>query len=142
MKKVFLILAIALTSLTVCAQNNGPRKFSPQQFKADLERFITKEACLTPQEAALFFPLFNEMSKKQRTVFTSMRRIGRYKPADERGCLEAINKRDNLDLELKMIQKEYHDKFLQILPASKVYDIIKAEDKFHRWALMRMNQKD
>ena len=36
------------------------------------------------------------------------------------------------DIEIKRLQQAYHEKFLHILPASKVYRIIKAEDKFHR----------
>ena len=38
---------------------------------------------------------------------------------------------------MKQIQIEYHKKMLEVLPASKVYDAIKAVDKFHRRQLKR-----
>ena len=31
-----------------------------------------------------------------------------------------------------LIQQKYHNSFLKILPAGKVLEILKAEDKFHR----------
>jgi len=37
-----------------------------------------------------------------------------------------------MELELKSIQQVYHNKFLNVLSASKVYDVIKAQDRFHR----------
>lgn len=41
-----------------------------------------------------------------------------------------------------MIQKTYHEKFLQILPAKKVYDILNAEDRFHRQMFKRTANKN
>lgn len=41
-------------------------------------------------------------------------------------------KRDEYEIEIKEIQRTYHEKFMQILPAQKVYDILNAEDRFHR----------
>ena len=61
-----------------------------------------------------------------------MRASGKIKPADEAECRKAIQKRDELELELKNIQQSYHNRFFTVLPASKVFDVIKAEDRFHR----------
>ena len=118
-------------------QGNGQQmgKFSPEKFQADLEQFITKEACLTPQEAAAFFPVYKEMQRKQRSVYERQRRESRMKPADEKGCEKAICQRDEDDLELKRIQQTYHNKMLSIIPASKLYDVLKAEDRFHRQSM-------
>ena len=35
-------------------------------------------------------------------------------------------------VEMKELLKSYHDKFMKILPATTVFKILKAEDKFHR----------
>ena len=112
-------------------QGQGQR-FSPERFQAQLEEFITKEASLTSQEATAFFPVYREMMEKQRAVFMRQRNVSRVKPADEQGCLKAIKEQDEIDLELKRIQQTYHLRFLEILSASKVYDILRAEEKFHR----------
>jgi len=136
MKRSLFVLWLTLVmALTVMAQGHQHQKFSPEKFQADLEQFITKEACLTPREAAKFFPIYKEMQAKQRAVFDRQRQLGWGKPADEKGCEKAIRQRDEYDLELKRIQQTYHNKFLSVLSASKLYDVIMAEDRFHRQML-------
>ncbi len=129
-------VALLLVAFTVSAQQQpGGNKFSPEKFDAELQKFITAEAHLTLQEAAAFFPVYHEMQKKQRMLFGRQHMVGRAKPCDEQGCLKAIQERDEIDVELKRIQQQYHNKFLELIPASKVYDVINAEDKFHRHKL-------
>lgn len=132
MKKV-LLLFISLMSLTqASAQFGNMPKFDPQQFQANMEQFITTEAALSPKQAEAFFPVYREMQKKQRVLFDQQRRLRHIKPTDEAGCREAIQKSDDCELQLKEIQLQYHKKFMKILPASKVYDVLRAEEKFHR----------
>lgn len=139
MKKIFAILMMVLVTASMNAQDNKKQKFSPEKFRADMEQFITQDANLTQKEAAKFFPLYNEMNKKQRTVFDRMRQLGKNKPSDEAGCRNAIMQRDELDLKLKQIQQAYHKKFLTVISASKLFDVIKAEERFHRRVLKRSN---
>jgi hypothetical protein len=40
-----------------------------------------------------------------------------------------------LELEQRRIIQTYHNKFFKVLPASKVYDVIIAESRFHRFAM-------
>ena len=139
MKKLCYITLMLLTlCLTATAQEQ--QRFSPEQFDAELQQFIQQEAHLTPQESSKFFPVYKEMQRKQRQLYERQRKLGRNKPQDEAGCKKAIQERDNIDVELKRIQQAYHNKFLDILPASKVYDVIKAEDHFHRRMLKRWSK--
>ena len=62
----------------------------------------------------------------------------RIKPTDEAACKKMIQKHDQVELELKSIQQTYHNKFFSVMPASKVFDVIKAEDQFHRGLLRNM----
>jgi len=143
MKRLMTILIALVLAVAAIPQDQKPQqppKFSPEKFQADLEQFITKEACLTPQEAAKFFPVYKEMQAKQRAVYDRQRQLGWGKPADEKGCEKAIRQRDEYDLELKRIQQTYHNKFLSIISASKLYDVIKAEDRFHRQMLRGWNR--
>jgi len=137
---ILIALVLAVAAIPQYQKPQQPPKFSPEKFQADLEQFITKEACLTPQEAAKFFPVYKEMQAKQRAVYDRQRQLGWGKPADEKGCEKAIRQRDEYDLELKRIQQTYHNKFLSIISASKLYDVIKAEDRFHRQMLRGWNR--
>ena len=123
-------------------QPNGQQqqRFSPEKYQADLEQYITKEACLTPKEAAAFFPLLREMQKKQRALYNKMREDVRIKPTDEAACKKMIQKHDQLELELKSIQQTYHNKFFSVIPASKVFDVIRAEDSYRRGLLRNMSR--
>lgn len=130
MKKVILTLLLVIAATVTFAKPEP--KFDPNRYNAELQQYITREAALSPQEAAKFFPLYREMQQKQRILFQQVHRYKRIKPTDEKSCRENIKKCDELDVQIKELQQLYHNKFLKILPASKVYDILKAEDKFHR----------
>jgi hypothetical protein len=129
MKKSFLILACLMLAMTGMAQE---QKFSPEKFEADMEAFITKEAKFNENEAAKFFPLFKEMHQKQRGLYTKMRNYGKEKPATDDACAAAIRERDKLNMELRQLEQTYHKKMMQVVSPSKVYDAIRAENKFHR----------
>lgn len=142
MNKTIITLLLMFLSINLYAQEAPPaRKFSPKEFMNEMEQFIAKDACLTPAESARFFPLYEEMCNKKRALFDKARQLGMNKPATEVGCLKAIQLRDKLDLELKRLEMIYHNKFLKVMPAGKVYDVIKSEDKFHRHMFAGMVKK-
>lgn len=144
MKKVLISMMFLLTGVLVCMadepQNTTPQKFSPEKFQAEMEKFITQEAGLSADEAAKFFPLFREMQQKQRAVFAKVREEGRVKPTDDASCKRLVQRRDEVELELKKIQQTYHNKFFTVLSASKVFDVLRAEEKFHRHAFRNIGQ--
>lgn len=132
MKKL-LISTVLLLMCVLGVSAEEQQKFSPEKFQADLEQYITTEAGLTNEEAAKFFPLYREMQQKQRKVFNQMHELFKL-PKDEASCKRAVQRRDQLEIELKQIAQTYHNKFLRVIPASKVLGTIVAEDKFHRRA--------
>lgn len=135
MKIKLTVVLLVLSYITVSAQNRP--KFNPKKFETELEQYITTEACLSPQEAAEFFPLYKEMRKKQRSYFL---KAGQYRHIDYRDdklCEKAIRELDDIEIQMKKIQQSYHAKFLKQLPAGKVLKIWRAEEKFHRRAFSR-----
>ncbi len=133
-------LLLMMCILNIQAQDNRNERFSPEKFENDLKAFITKEASLTPQEAEVFFPIYSEMREKHRDLFEKQSKLSKTKPQDEKGCQKIIRESDAIDVEFKRIQQTYHEKFFKVLPASKVYDVIKAEDRFHRRLMMNWGQ--
>lgn len=136
MKILFLALVV-LFSINVSAQDKNGGRLTPELFRAKLEQYIAKKACLTPAESSRFFPLYGEMMKKQHAVHTEIKKLKRIKPVTDAECKKNIIRCDECEIEMKKIQKEYHEKFMQILPAQKVYDVLKAEDRFHRQMFKR-----
>lgn len=125
-----IILGIAL--LCDASHVMAQQKFDAARFQRDLEQFITEEALLTPSEAASFFPLYREMRNKQWGYICEDRRLKLVDTKDDKACADAIKRRDAIDLEMKTMQQQYHLRFMTILPANKVFKILRAEDKFHR----------
>lgn len=138
LRTTMLMILMLCTFGVANGQHRKRPPFNPAKFEADLEQFITVNACLSPSQAASFFPVYRQMMKKQRALFDEMRRLRMTNPKDNEACEEAIRKQDELDIQIKQLQQEYHGKFLMMLPANKVLSIIKAEEKFHRQIFRKM----
>jgi len=70
-----------------------------------------------------------------------MRTYHHVDPKDDRASLQAIRAKDELDVQIKKLQQQYHLKFCKVLPAGTVLRIIKAEEKFHRQAFKRVAKR-
>lgn len=138
---ITILVLLAAISLNGLAQyKNDGQRFSKEEFVRQLEQYVAHEAQLTSKEQAEFFPIFREMHLKMRKVFDAMKKIDSTCPSNDKTCANAIRQKDKMDIELKRIQQQYHNKFLDILPACKVMKAIKAEDKFHRNILKRWSK--
>lgn len=138
LRTTVLMILMLCTFGVANGQHRKRPPFNPAKFEADLEQFITVNACLSPSQAASFFPVYRQMMKKQRALFDEMRRLRMINPKDNEAYEEAIRKQDELDIQIKQLQQEYHGRFLMMLPANKVLSIIKAEEKFHRQIFKKM----
>lgn len=130
-----------MLALMLVASAQERKKFSPEKFQADMEAFITQHANLTPQEAAKVFPLLREMQEKQRAIYGKVHKMVKNKPEDEAGCVSVIEEYDKANIELKKIERNYHQKMMKEVPASKVFDVIRAEYRFHRGWMRGAQQK-
>lgn len=140
--RIIILMVMLMMGITGVQAQHGRKHpaFDPQKFQADLEQFIATNAALTPCESAKFFPMYRQMGKKMRMLFDEMRRFRHINPKDNEACEEAIRRQDEIDIQLKQLQQEYHARFLTVLPASKVLSVIRAEEKFHRQALRKMHK--
>lgn len=117
-----------------CAQPKGER-FSPEEFRAHLEGFISREAGLTASEGKAFFPLFHEMKEKQHKMQDEIFRLKRNGPGDnasDKDFATAIQRIKSLEVEKAELEAQYYKKMCKAIPARKVFRAMKAEDKFHR----------
>lgn len=138
--KVLMLLVMAcLCSISVVAQKK--QTFDPVKFEEDLEKFIASEVKLTPTESSAFFPVYREMRKKQMAYFMEERSWRKLNVNNEKACTEAIRRRDKNEVEMKVLQKNYHERFMTILPATKVLKVLKAERQFHKQCYKKARSK-
>ena len=140
LRTTVLMILMLCTFGVANGQHRKRPPFNPAKFEADLEQFIATNAALTPCESAKFFPMYRQMGKKMRMLFDEMRRYRHINPKDNEACEEAIRRQDEIDIQLKQLQQEYHARFMTVLPAYKVLSVIRAEEKFHRQAFRKMHK--
>lgn len=135
-----LVLLLIVFAGSCLAQPGGSRKFSPKEFRTNLERFITKHAGFTSEESQAFYPLYHEMKDRQRDVQHSIFKLkeGLKPNASEEDYAKTIQSITSLNRKKSQIEETYYKKMCQAVPASKVYQAMLAEDKFHRQMLGKM----
>lgn len=141
--RILLGLIWICSSMTVFAQP-CKRQFSPQDFIKHMESFIVQEACLTPEEAAAFFPIFHEMHNKQRSLNWDIRNLRkRSLPANasDKEYYNLIKEINKLKIESAELEDTYYKKMCKAVPAQKVHAAMQAEDRFHRRMLHKVSNR-
>lgn len=143
MRRVLNIIMMLAIVAGTCHAQHGPQRFSPEKFRADLEKFITGEVGFTHSEAQKFYPLYHEMKDKQRDVQHKIFELKKnIKPdADDKEYANAIQSIIGLNKQKNELEEDYYKKMCKAVPAKKVYRAMLAEDKFHRKMLNRIDQK-
>lgn len=140
MNRILLLFLVLMASVGI-ANADPDTHFDPNKYKTALQQHIIRQAKLTPQEAASFFPIYDEMRAKQREVFQKLSTYRHNKPETEKECLRAIHEHDKNEIEMKRIQQIYHNKLLKVVSATKLFEAIKAEEQFNRRTFRNMSKK-
>ena len=135
--RIILLLCVFFSVSLLHAQG----KIDFNRIKAESHSFMTKEAGLTAQEAARFFPIYDEMREKQRGYFDRLRAIHHSKPSSEHEASKMIEQADAYEIQLKQIEQRYHKEMLKVIPATKLLQVLGAERRFHRQTFKRMAGK-
>lgn len=135
MRILFAICLLTLLGNEVLGQGKLTEE-KRKEFEAQKIAFFTKELDLSPVEAAIFWPLYNEMQKKKAQIEERMRKgfnaMNAIPNLTEEQYAEAIGKRLAAEEELQEVKEEYYKKMLAELPASKIWKLGGAEHKFRR----------
>ncbi len=148
MKKLILISILCIFSLTILMAQ-GRREPSPEMWdkiKAEKISFFTSKLDLTSAEAQAFWPVYNEFEKKRFDIQRQIHNFERMSDDDyiklsESEIVKMTNNYiDSFEKEASL-RKEYHNKFLKILPQKKVLLMYRTENEF-RSHMMREYRKD
>ena len=145
MKKLTFIILCLLTTISMAAQkpNQERKEFSPEKYRQNLEAFITKEVCLTPEEQQKFYPLLGEMMEAQRKLMDQEREIMRSgKDAKTEADFEKIiSKSTALQVENRKLEQTYYKKFGKVLSWEKIYKVRIAMVRFNMQALRKFSPR-
>lgn len=108
--------------------------------------FITKFVDLNPQEAQLFWPVFNEYQQKQVELRKSHKEVTGVQPEQLQKLSDTeIQKLLDNHFLLKQketeLQKEYHARFLAVLSPKKVALLYLSQEEFKKYLLQKIRQQ-
>lgn len=117
-------------------------QFSPEEFRARQQKFLTEKSGLTQEEADKFFPLYFELQQKKNEINANSRQSAS-NHADNAKLSDAEYEKliDNLadaKIQIAKLEKEYLTKYKKIVPASKILRIQIAETQFGSELLKEM----
>lgn len=138
------LLIFVLPSL---ANANMQGKFDYDKFKADKIAYITEAIDLTPQEAEIFWPVYNEYEKKKWELMKERRELDKslhdgVKEMSDEEYIKLSRKLASFPLKDGKLVEEYNEKFLKILPPKKVVELYLAEMNFRNHLLRNYRDDD
>lgn len=144
MKRIMLSLLFCLALvLNAEASLSFYQHLTPVEFQQKQRDFITAEVKLTPQEADSFFTLYNELQEAKRAnnrkIMELMKKSNQeLTDAEYTKTLDEVFKlkKSNADWDLV-----YNEKYKQVIPSKKIFEIIRAESKFRRQIIRGMNHQ-
>ena len=148
MKKIaFVCIGIlSLLSFGLQAQNGREGDDFEKKYHSQKVAYLTTEMDLSPEESAAFWPLYNAHEKEASIIKDEMKSYRR-EVAQKEGVLseeEALAALKSFQENMgKMHQIEilYQNKYLEVIPATKVILMLKAEKEFRRDLLRELGNK-
>ena len=135
MRRNLLLIVFLLFSASLLAGTFRSDKFDYDKFKARKVAYITEAIDLTPAEAEVFWPVYNELEKKRFELMQERRKTeemmeGETKKMSDAEYTELSRKMASFMKTESDLIIEYNEKFLDILPPKKVVELYKAEHSF------------
>ena len=133
---VFLLLILIGGGMSLVKAYDGYlQHLSPEEFRQKQQAFITEKAGLTESEAAKFFPLYFELQDKKRELNDKAWKLlhkGKDKKLSEAEYEEILLAMYDSRIDSAQLEKTYYKKFREVLSAEKIYQVQRAETRFHR----------
>lgn len=137
------IVALAFASL-MWATGGCDQRLSKDEFRAKQQAYITEKAGLTSEEAEAFFPLYFELQDRKHQLNEEawkLMREGKQENLSEERYDEIMEGVYDARISSDRLEKTYYGKFKKILSSKKIYQVQRAEMRFHRELLKGMRGK-
>lgn len=143
MKPILIALSFICLCLPLSAQKDGTCSHS--DFMKKKQAYLAEKAGLTQQEAADFFPIYFKLQQLKKenneAAWQIAKKVNKDKQATESDYEKAIKAFIEADQKNAELEKTYLEKGSKIIPASKIFKIIRAEIMFNRNMLKIIHPK-
>lgn len=144
MKKGLYVIAFLLLICAESIQAQKAKCLSKEEFRAKQEAFLTEQAALTTDEAKQFFPLYFELQDKKREYNQKawqMIRKGKQETLSDEEQMKLIEEVIKTKIKINELDLQYIHRYKNVLSAKKIYQIQRAEMRFHRELLKSHKRK-
>ncbi len=141
MKHILATLLMVLMAFPLLGQDNGDMDLASVRIA-----FLTKRLSLTPDEAQVFWPVYNQYQSEVQAVRQKLKNDYQ----ESKGDFDSMSDKEvekMVDGFVQMKEKEYniftryHAEFKRVLPIRKVAKLYRAEQDFTRIVLQRLNNQ-
>ena len=135
-----MLVLIGLPGLTQDIPKSTMERFNSQRIA-----FFTEKLRLTPKEAQVFWPVYNEYQSQKNNIIEQRRKLIRNLVQNQRTLSDSeIEKLGDeyiasLVMETELLQT-YHSRFKEVLPIRKVMRIYTTENQFKNYLLRQIQQ--
>ncbi len=151
---IIILISVPFTNLYAQEKEEGENyakfKHRAEQFEKMRSMkiaYLSEQIELTPEEAEKFWPVYNEMEKKRESITHDL--LKRFFEVEERpeeisdeDAEKIIQQRFTQEQALLDLKKEYHAKYTEIMPASKVMKLYESENNFRRGLMERLGRNE
>jgi len=141
MKQVTIIIALLLSVSFMQAQNKKEEKL--EKVRSQKIAFLTQKMNLSPDEAQIFWPVYNEFSalkkelnKKKRDVMVELKQ--KWDTATDAQKEAVADQMIAFRMEEAKLDQSYHAQFKDLLPIDKVLKLYQAELQFKNYLMKQI----
>jgi 2,3-bisphosphoglycerate-independent phosphoglycerate mutase len=140
MKTIFKIAQIVLFLLagnSVFAQRISYKEITEKRIE-----YITPRLNLTASESEKFWPIFRDFYEQRELIARKSKlrnkQTDEKSPQTEEEYINAINFMIDNKIDQTTLMKEYMKKYLEVLPAEKVYRLYQLDEEFNKFLLEQL----
>lgn len=143
-KKIIIITAALVFGAVNAFANNEAKEEWKEKLQAEKIAFLTMEIGLTPQEAQVFWPVYNEINEeKDQAMYEAIKYYWEMSKAIEAGKPEKeiktlLDKYLEAQEKQRKIDNDAADKYKKVLPTAKVAKLYIGEEKFRRLNIRKL----
>jgi hypothetical protein len=143
MKKYLFILSLFFMLMPdVWAHEGGDHpRLSPAEFRAKQKDFITRDAGLTDDEAAKFFPIYYELQDKKKVINDKLWQLVHQGDDDnltDSQYAKILQQISDGHIAIDRLDKSYLSRFRKVIPYKKILKVHRSEMRFSRFLIRGM----
>ncbi|MBO5708629.1 MAG: hypothetical protein J6S01_04770 [Bacteroidales bacterium] len=143
-RKIMIIAAILVFGAANAFANNEVKEDWKEKFQSEKIAFLTLEIGLTPQEAQVFWPVYNEINEeKDQAMYEIIKYYWEMSKAIEAGKSEKeikalLDKYLEAQEKQRKIDEDAAEKYKKVLSTTKVAKLYIGEEKFRRQHIRKL----